>query len=357
MADLQLTDIRKIFDTFVALRGVSLEIARGEFVTLLGPSGCGKTTTLNLIAGFIEADGGEIMIGGRPVTGIPSHKRNLGMVFQNYALFPHLTVFDNIAFGLKMRRVERAEIARRVDRALALVRMPGLERRYPKQLSGGQQQRVALARALVIEPAILLLDEPLSNLDAKLREEMRVELREIQREVGITTVFVTHDQEEALVMSDRIAVMNCGMVEQVGTPAEIYERPATNFVAQFVGESNCFRGHVEESREGVVVVKTEEGLIIRARSDRAWRPGDRVQVAIRPEKIQVGESPNRPAAIAAVLERVLYLGASVRCLARFHQRKVIASLPNVGPLARLTVGAEISLGWSEEDVILLPGDA
>jgi putative spermidine/putrescine transport system ATP-binding protein len=356
VSDLVVTDVRKAFETFVALHGVSLEIQRGEFVTLLGPSGCGKTTTLNVIAGFLEPDGGEIAIAGRPMKGVPSHKRNLGMVFQNYALFPHLTVFDNIAFGLKMRRVERAEIARRVDRALALVRMPGLERRYPKQLSGGQQQRVALARALVIEPAILLLDEPLSNLDAKLREEMRVELREIQKEVGITTVFVTHDQEEALVMSDRIAVMNRGVVEQIGTPAEIYERPATPFVAQFVGESNWFRGHVEKSAGGIITVKTEEGMLVRAHSSRAWGAGDRVELIIRPEKLRVEHIPGESTAITAVLERVFYLGASVRCLARYGNRQFLVSLPNVGPLARLIVGAEIGLGWNEEDVVLLPSD-
>src|SRR5574341_1966592 len=302
MASVELRGLRKAFGGVIAVAGVDLAVRSGEFVALLGPSGCGKTTTLRLVAGFLPPDAGEIVVDGRALSApervVPPERRGMAMIFQSFAVWPHKTVRENVGYGLKFKGVDRGEAGRRVEAMLRTVRLDGFADRYPKQLSGGQQQRVALARALVIEPAILLLDEPLSNLDAKLREEMRVELREIQREVGITTVFVTHDQEEARVMSDRVAVMNRGLIEQIGTPAEIYERPATNFVAQFVGESNWFVGHVEESRAGVVVVKTEEGLIIRTRSDRAWRPGDRVQVAIRPEKIQVGESPHRPGTIA-----------------------------------------------------------
>ncbi|HYI85668.1 MAG TPA: ABC transporter ATP-binding protein, partial [Burkholderiales bacterium] len=240
-AALRLAGIEKRYGATVAVAGVDLEVRDGEFLTLLGPSGCGKTTTLGLIAGFFPPSAGEIFLRGRPVAGLPPFKRDIGVVFQDYALFPHMTAGENVAFGLRMRGLRKEEMERRVSEALGLVQLGGLAERRPLELSGGQRQRVALARALVIRPAVLLLDEPLSNLDLKLREEMRVEIAGLQRRLGITTVFVTHDQGEALVMSDRVAVMNAGRIEQLGTPADVYERPATRFVAQFIGRMNFFR--------------------------------------------------------------------------------------------------------------------
>ena len=235
---LQLNGLRKSFGGREVVRDIDLSVARGEFLCLLGPSGCGKTTTLNLIAGFLTPDAGTIRVEGKAVEALPPHKRNMGMVFQNYALFPHLTAFENVAFGLRLRKLTRTAIASNVRQALALTHLEGFEQHYPRQLSGGQQQRVALARALVFEPTVLLLDEPFSNLDAKLRRQMREEVREIQRRVGITTIFVTHDQEEALAISDRVAVLAEGRIEDVGTPLEIYRRPKSTFVASFVGEVN-----------------------------------------------------------------------------------------------------------------------
>jgi putative spermidine/putrescine transport system ATP-binding protein len=249
---LQLAALTKRFGTLTAVDAIDLTVAQGEFVTLLGPSGCGKTTTLNMVAGFITPDAGSIRLQGQAVEQQPQFRRDLGLVFQDYALFPHMTVAENVGFGLRMRRVSRDGMAQRVAQALDLVQLSGLGDRRPLQLSGGQRQRVALARALVIQPAMLLLDEPLSNLDLKLREEMRMEISALQRRLGIATVFVTHDQGEALTMSDRIAVMRQGRIEQIGTPNDIYERPATRFVAGFIGTANLI-----ETPGGVVVIRPE----------------------------------------------------------------------------------------------------
>src|SRR5947209_6582193 len=245
MARLQLPGLTKTYGDFHAVAGVDLDIRQGELVVLLGPSGCGKTTTLRMIAGFIPPTAGAIRLGGNDITRQPPWKRNTGLVFQSYALFPHLSVVDNVAFGLRMRKLPQSEIAVKLTEALRLVRLEGLADRLPRELSGGQQQRVALARALVIEPEILLLDEPLSNLDAKLRHEVRVEIRELQKELGLTTVMVTHDQEEALTMADRLVVMNEGIVHQVGSQRDLYERPADRFVAGFVGRTTFLTGTVE----------------------------------------------------------------------------------------------------------------
>jgi len=245
MARLDIDRLVKRYGDFFAVKDVSLSVADGEFLVLLGPSGCGKTTTLRMVAGFIEPTAGEVKLGGSNVTLLPPWKRNAGMVFQSYALFPHLTVAQNVAFGLEMRKLPKVEVDKRVEEALALVRLAGFGARLPRQLSGGQQQRVALARALAIRPDVLLLDEPLSNLDAKLRQEVRVEIRELQKQLGLTTVMVTHDQEEALTMADRLVVMNEGAVHQVGTQRDLYERPADRFVAGFVGRSTFLDGTVE----------------------------------------------------------------------------------------------------------------
>ena len=282
----ELAGIRKAFGDFVAVKGVDLTIANGSFVTLLGPSGCGKTTILRMVAGLETPTAGEIRIKGKRVNETPIHKRNLGLVFQNYALFPHKTIFDNVAFGLKYRNVPKDQIHERVKRALDIVRLPGVEKRLPAQLSGGQQQRIALARAIVIEPDVLLLDEPLSALDANLREEMRTELKQIQRKLGITTIFVTHDQEEALAMSDQVVVMDHGLVEQVGAPEEVYRWPATRFVARFLGQSNILPGRAESSGNGALVHLTGGQTLKIATAARL--DGAAVEVVVRAHRVLVG---------------------------------------------------------------------
>ncbi|UDL89009.1 ABC transporter ATP-binding protein [Mesorhizobium sp. PAMC28654] len=281
-------DIDIFYGKFAAVRNFSLAIDKGSFVTLLGPSGCGKTTILRSIAGLVDISSGLISIGGKRVDDIPIYKRNIGLVFQNYALFPHKNVFDNVAFGLKYRNVPKAEIVRRVGKALEMVRLPGSEKKLPSQLSGGQQQRIALARAIVFEPEVLLLDEPLSALDANMREDMRVEIKKIQKETGITAIFVTHDQEEALSMSDRIVVMNAGVVEQIGTPGEVYDRPATAFVANFLGKANMLPGSVTVMEGSVATIALATGHTVRAASPKALATGSAVTVVIRPQKLMVG---------------------------------------------------------------------
>ena len=311
-AALRLAGITKRYGGVIAVDGVDLEVREGEFLTLLGPSGCGKTTTLGLIAGFFPPGAGEIYLKGRPVAGLPPFKRDIGVVFQDYALFPHMSAGDNVAFGLRMRNLDRGEIDQRVKEALDLVQLRGLAERRPLELSGGQRQRVALARALVIRPAVLLLDEPLSNLDLKLREEMRVEIAGLQRRLGITTVFVTHDQGEALVMSDRIAVMNAGRIEQLGRPAEIYEKPATRFVAEFIGRMNFF-----------------------ARGDK--------MLAIRPERAKLLlEKSADGFARRGTVRHVLYLGATLEYHLDFEvgERGVVEA-PNDGGAPKFQAGEAV----------------
>ncbi|PWJ86615.1 ABC-type Fe3+/spermidine/putrescine transport system ATPase subunit [Pseudaminobacter salicylatoxidans] len=276
------------YGKFVAVRNFSLAIRKGSFVTLLGPSGCGKTTILRSIAGLVDISAGQISIGGRRVDDVPIYKRNIGLVFQSYALFPHKNVFDNVAFGLKYRNVPKAEIARRVGKALEMVRLPGSEKKLPSQLSGGQQQRIALARAIVFEPEVLLLDEPLSALDANMREEMRVEIKKIQKETGITAIFVTHDQEEALSMSDQIVVMNAGTMEQIGTPEEVYDTPATAFVADFLGKANMLPGVVTAMDGSRATITLPAGQVVTAVSPKVLGAGSRITVVVRPQKMTVG---------------------------------------------------------------------
>src|SRR6476661_752181 len=276
MAQLDIEKLTKRYGDFHAVRDVSLSVADGEFLVLVGPSGCGKTTTLRMVAGFIEPTSGHVKLAGADVTLLPPWKRNTGMVFQSYALFPHLTVAQNVAFGLEMRKLAKADIDRRVDEALALVRLSGFGARLPRQLSGGQQQRVALARALAIRPDVLLLDEPLSNLDAKLREEVRIEIRELQRQLGLTTVMVTHDQEEALTVADRLVVMADGEIRQIGNQRDLYERPADRFVAGFVGRSTFLDGRVTAPGE----FESAGGLRLKCRPDGALGPA---ALALRPE--------------------------------------------------------------------------
>ena len=302
-------DIDIFYGKFAAVRNFSLAIGKGSFVTLLGPSGCGKTTILRSIAGLVDISSGQISIGGKRVDDIPIYKRNIGLVFQNYALFPHKNVFDNVAFGLKYRNVPKAEIVRRVGKALEMVRLPGSEKKLPSQLSGGQQQRIALARAIVFEPEVLLLDEPLSALDANMREDMRVEIKKIQKATGITAIFVTHDQEEALSMSDRIVVMNAGVVEQIGTPGEVYDRPATAFVANFLGKANMLPGSVTAMEGAIVTIALATGHTVRAASPKALATGSAVTVVIRPQKLTVGAAAvaNR---LAGRIVSTSYLGGN-----------------------------------------------
>jgi spermidine/putrescine ABC transporter ATP-binding subunit len=318
-----------------AVAGLDLTVHEGELLSLLGPSGCGKTTTLNLIAGFVPPTSGRVLIDGLDVTGRPAHQRGLGVVFQSYALFPHLSVFENVAFGLRERRAPKGEIDRRVRTALALVRLDTRAEHRPAQLSGGMQQRVALARALVYEPRVLLLDEPLAALDKKLREEMRTELREIQRSVGITTIFVTHDQGEALGLSDRIAVMHAGRIEQLGTPREIYERPATRFVADFIGASTVLRGRAA----GVDRLALPGGGFLRIETVSAFRAGEEIELAIRPERIRLAGGTGENV-VEGRITGVVYQGV---------QTEVTAEIP--GGQRLLVFVAEPA------PVVLVPGQA
>ncbi|HZD99146.1 MAG TPA: ABC transporter ATP-binding protein, partial [Micromonosporaceae bacterium] len=302
-------------EVIAAVNGIDLAIAQGEFFSLLGPSGCGKTTTMRMVAGFEEPTRGTVLLHGNNVTGVPANKRDVNMVFQSYALFPHMTVAENVSFGLEQRKVPKPEIRERVGEILEIVGLAGREKRRPKELSGGQQQRVALARALVNRPSALLLDEPLGALDLKLRQAMQVELKRIQRDVGITFVYVTHDQGEALTMSDRIAVMNEGCVEHLGTPRDIYEHPATRFVAGFIGTSNLLDGVVESTADGFAVLRTgaSERMVIPLRPDVDAVVGAKVELTVRPEKIVLhAQAPadTEGSVLSGTVTEIVYLGTS-----------------------------------------------
>jgi spermidine/putrescine transport system ATP-binding protein len=345
-AEIRLIDLQKRFGDVRAVDGVSIDVRAGEFFSLLGPSGCGKTTTLRMIGGFELPTGGRILLRDRDITYDAPDKRPVNMVFQQYALFPHLDVGDNIAFGLKRRGVERGEIGRRVGEALELVRLGGYQRRKPSQLSGGQQQRVALARALVNRPTVLLLDEPLGALDLKLRRQLQLELKRIQAEVGITFVYVTHDQEEALTMSDRIAVMHAGRVEQLGTPEELYERPATRFVADFIGTTNLLTGTVE--RDGAV--RLDGGDLTRV-ATTGLADGTAIEICLRPEAISLVD-PATPGAIAGTIDQAAYLGTNVSYQVRTTGGLVLSVLaPKTG--VRLPVGSEVAVSWSPAEALVL----
>ena len=344
MARLDLEKLGKRYGDFHAVRDVSLSVADGEFLVLLGPSGCGKTTTLRMVAGFIEPTSGTVRLGGADVTLLPPWKRNAGMVFQSYALFPHLTVAQNVAFGLEMRKLPRADIGRRVEETLALVRLGGYGGRLPRQLSGGQQQRVALARALAIRPDVLLLDEPLSNLDAKLRQEVRVEIRELQRQLGLTTVMVTHDQEEALTMADRLVVMNEGLVRQVGSQRDLYERPADRFVAGFVGRSTFLDGAVEAPGR----FRSDGGLQLSCRDGKAGR----AVLSLRPERIEIGPlAPSGPRSgldnsLSGTVEFVSYLGALIDIHVRLSPAdRLVVQIANRDGGFAPEVGQKVHVGW------------
>ncbi len=350
--------LTKRFGQLEVVSRVDFSIGEGELFTLLGPSGCGKTTLLRLIAGFYAPDEGAIRFDERIVNDVPAHERGIGMVFQNYALWPHMTVFDNIAYGLRLRKVAAAEIAQRTEAVLAKVRLTGLDDRYPGQLSGGQQQRVALARALVLSPKILLLDEPLSNLDAKIRIQVRAEIRKLQKELGITTIYVTHDQEEALTLSDRIAVFNQGKVFQVGAPKELYERPANRFVADFIGINNMVEGTVRAIEGGSDGVRVDTPLgELGALATGEFRPGDRCVVSIRPENIAMdGESaaPGRNVAegriaFSAYLGNALRYDVDLACGATFK-----VDIREPWRHRELALGTRVRLAFTPSTTLAIP---
>ena len=349
-----LQDISKSYGQLVVCRNLSLAAKKGEFLSLLGPSGCGKSTILNIIAGFVRPDQGHVYVGDELMDEIPPSRRNLGMVFQNYALFPHMSVYDNVAFGLRIRKYPEGETKERVTNALQLVRLPGLEARFPGQLSGGQQQRVALARALVIRPKVLLLDEPLSNLDAKLRKEMQNELKLIQKEAGVTTIYVTHDQEEALTLSDRIAVLNpsVGKVDQVGEPEEIYANPSTEFVAGFIGASNFFSGGVKSINEHEMEVQTDSGLIYVRR--RPFKVGDPCLLAIRPESVRVAtvKIQGKNVLEGEVVHRA-YAGFSLRYEIMLPNNRISANIPITHSVKNLRKGDRVIIQLDPQDFIVM----
>ena len=353
MSFLEIEHLEKSFGATRVVKDFNLSIEKGEFVSLLGPSGCGKTTVLRMVAGFETPSTGAIRIDGRDVVSLRPNQRNIGMVFQSYALFPNLTVAQNVAFGLRMRRIERSAMARRVAEALALVRLHHLGDRYPRQLSGGQQQRVALARALVIHPEILLLDEPLSNLDAKLRQEMRVELVGILKAVGITTIFVTHDQDEALSLADRVVLMNAGRIEQVGTPVEVYEEPATAFVAKFLGEPNVLAARVASVAGGEIACELDGGYRVVSERKASVQVGDRVEVIVRAERVRLARGPSGlPNSFPARLEHVMYLGGDLRYLIQLGPHRLTAVEKNRGDGDVPVAGQTLHVEWPARESLV-----
>jgi ABC-type Fe3+/spermidine/putrescine transport system ATPase subunit len=356
MTDLRVRSLFVSFGQVSILRDVTFDVAKGERLCLLGPSGCGKTTSLRVIAGFIAPDRGEVSIGETNIGGLPPERRNIGILFQNYALFPHLSVYDNIAFGLRMRKVADNDIRRRVEAALSLVRLGTSGRKKPSQLSGGEQQRIAFARAVVIEPAMLLLDEPFSNLDARLRQEMRIELLELLEYLKIGTVMVTHDQEEAMAIANRIAVMNRGSIVQMGSPSEVYERPNSTFVAQFVGESNMFAGDVHLN--GTSAEVNIDGLGTISAPSTAGTSG-KVKVMIRPEKIRVLAATAPPATpeyeqMRGVLERIQYLGNRTEFGVRVGPHLFASWSLGASPAS---TGEAVTMQWPKEGVVVFPDEA
>ena len=352
--EVQLVDLVKRFGDFTAVMGINLQMPSGEFFSMLGPSGCGKTTTLRMIAGFERPTEGQILLDGVDMAQVPPHKRNVNTVFQNYALFPHLTVEENVAFGLRYQKASKQETTKRVGDALELVQLTGFGKRRPTQLSGGQQQRVALARALILNPAVLLLDEPLGALDAKLRKRLQIELKTLQQEVGITFIYVTHDQEEALTMSDRIAVMSQGHVEQVGPPQEIYESPATAYVADFLGVSNLMETTVVGTTTDGCRVKLGDFELVAGQG--ALDTQGTAKVTIRPERVDLsaseGTGPNR---LPGMVERTVYVGSVLHVFVNLaHGEQIQAWIPNDGDSAPFAQGTTVSVHFPQDALRVLP---
>lgn len=355
-AILDVDSVEKRFGSFVAVDDVSLRVKEGEFLTLLGPSGCGKTTLLRMIAGFERPTSGEILIGGRRMNETAPYDRPIGMVFQNLALFPHLTVGENVAYGLKARKVAQDKIRHEVAQSLCMLGLADFEGRYPNELSGGQKQRVALARALVIRPRVLLLDEPLSALDLKLRRQLQRELKQVQQQVGTTFIFVTHDQEEALTMSDRIAVFNQGRLEQLGTPRDVYDRPATAFVAQFVGDSNFMAGTITHRDGELFAVRLDvTGRTVPVRSSASFQAGSRVGLSVRPEHVSLGSSGE--AHFDGVVSDLSYVGANTRYTIEAGDMTFVALQPSARADGRTwRPGDTTRLTWPVDSVALVPAD-
>ena len=344
-------EVQKSYDGVnLVVESLDLSIAKGEFLTMLGPSGSGKTTCLMMLAGFEPATHGEIYLNARPINNVPPHKRDIGMVFQNYALFPHMTVYENLAFPLEVRKVAKSEVGERVGRALEIVELAGFGARRPAQLSGGQQQRVAVARALVFEPKLVLMDEPLGALDKQLREQMQFEIKHIHERLGVTVVYVTHDQSEALTMSNRIAVFNDGVIQQLSTPEGLYERPENAFVAQFIGENNRLRGSVAD-RNGNFCDVSVAGDIVKALAVCCGGPGEATTLSLRPERVSVGPEPGSfPNVFSAVVEELIYLGDHVRArLKLLGDDEFVVKVPNSTGHRQMRVGEMIEVGWVAED--------
>jgi putative spermidine/putrescine transport system ATP-binding protein len=352
---ISLRGVTKRYGEERVVNDVSLDIEPGEFFSLLGPSGSGKTTTLMMVAGFASIEEGRILVDDVDIAGQPPQKRGFGMVFQNYAIFPHLNVFENVAFPLRARRVPRAEIERRVREALALVRLERFGERFARQLSGGQQQRVAIARAIVFQPKVVLMDEPLGALDKNLRYEMQVEIKEIQRRLGMTVVYVTHDQEEAMNMSDRIGIMNHGRVEQVGPPTEIYERPNSTFIARFLGEANLVAGELEGIADGIATVALPGGLKLRALAPKPLAAGEAVNLFVRPERVSLTEAPAADGALnraSGRVRRTSFLGNILRYVVEAGSAEITVDAQNAGS-RRLALGDQVALSWSVADSLVL----
>jgi putative spermidine/putrescine transport system ATP-binding protein len=351
----RLENVAKKFGDFFAVDHINIETSPGEFLTMLGPSGSGKTTTLKIISGLEFPTEGQVYIDEKPVIHKPAYQRDLGMVFQNYALFPHMTTFENIAFPMKMRGIPKNEILKKVYTILDLVQLSGLQERHPKQLSGGQQQRVALARALVYEPSVLLMDEPLGALDKKLREEMQLEVKQIQRRLKITTIYVTHDQSEALTMSDRIALMNHGKIEQLGTPEEIYERPANKFVAQFIGESNFIEGVITRIEKEWCEGRTSTGLTVRGKAKPGTSEGQKVNLTIRPERIRIQAKPGQiDNLFYGTIKEAVYLGETIKYVIVLEGgEELVVKSQNMESGILEETGKRISIGWSREHCLIV----
>ena len=351
--------VNKIYGTNHVVKDLNLLVEEGEFLTLLGSSGCGKTTTLRMIAGFEEPTTGSITVEGEPIEDKEPYERNVNTVFQSYALFPHMTIYDNVAYGLRMKKVPKKEITERVLKMLEMVQLSGFEKRYPSQLSGGQKQRVAIARALINRPKVLLLDEPLGALDLKLRKQMQLELKRLQKKLNITFIYVTHDQEEALTMSDRIAIMHDGVMDQIGSPTEIYERPATKFVATFIGETNVFDGTIRSIEGGKAVIGIENGEVTSSGSveegdgkNTGFAVNEFVTVSVRPEKMHFSPKPVEGFTVPAVVRDYIYVGSVLKCIAFLPNGNEI-KMEKLAGEELPPIGEKVFICWEPEDAVLI----